>query len=130
MLKRYLPFLLLGPVANLLWAFWALADINEQGTLIETLQWIAVQAAIPALFCLLLRFRRRYVHYMLLVYGGFMLLFGFGIAGWALMGESTPVSVYAVCFTLAVMGFGILYRSMEDLHLGKKEIDRYEIKDE
>ena len=129
MTKRYLPFLALGPVSNLLWAFWALRDINEQGSPLEMLQWIAVQAAIPALFLLLLRFRRPYVYYMLIVYGGFTLLFGFGITGWALMSDGAPVSVFTVCFTLGVMGFGLLYRAMEDLHLGKKEIDRYEIKD-
>lgn len=130
MSKRYLPFLAMGPLSNLLWAFWALRDINEQGETLEMLQWIAVQAMIPVLFGFLLRFKRKYIYYMLTVYGGFMLIYGFGILGWGLMSAETPLSIYVVCFLLAVMGFGLLYRSMEDLNLGKGGFRRDEIEDE
>ncbi len=123
-LKRYVPYLALGPAANFMWAFWALPDIHETGTLAETLEWICVQALVPVLFGVLVTYRRRYVCWMLIVYGGFMALFSFGILGWALMGVGTPLSVYAVCFALMVMGFGVLYHAMKDLDFGPKETFR------
>lgn len=129
MAKKYLPFLALGPVANLLWAFWALKDMDEQGTTLEMLQWICVQALVPLLFALLVRFKKRYVYWMLVIYSGFMILFAFGILGWALMGENTPISVYAVFLTLITMAFGIFYHAMKDLDFDNQEIKRYEIPD-
>ena len=126
MLKKYIPFLSLGPAANVLWAFWALKDLNEQGTPFEMLQWICVQVLVPVLFIVLLSFKRRYVYWLLLIYSGFTFLFSFGIIGWGLMSEHTPASVYAVGGVLALMGFGILYNAMKDLHWDKWEVKRYE----
>ena len=127
-LRRYLPFLALGPVTNALWAWWALPSIDEQGTFTEMLQWYCVQAAIPVLFAVLLRFRRNYVHWMLMIYGGFIALFAFGILGWALMGEGTPMPIYAVFTLLFVMGFGLLYHSMKDLGFDR-DAPVYDIED-
>ncbi len=120
MLKKYIPFLILGPVSNALWAGWALPEINEQGTPLETVQWIAVQALLPLVFCMLLVLKHRLAFWGLMIYSGFIILFGVGVFGWALMGPGTPLSVYAVCLMLFVMGFGLLYQSMKDLNFGKK----------
>lgn len=120
MLKKYIPFLILGPVSNALWAGWALPEINEQGTPAETVQWIAVQALLPLIFCMLLALKQRLAFWGLMIYSGFIILFGVGVFGWALMGPGTPFSVYAVCLMLFVMGFGLLYQSMKDLNFGKK----------
>ena len=79
MLKKYLPFLVLGPCANLLWAFWALREINEQGSFNEMLQWIFVQALLPVMLGLLLRFKPKLAYGPLLVYSGFTILFALGI---------------------------------------------------
>ena len=120
MIKKYLPFLILGPASNILWATWALSEINEQGTFGETMQWIATQALLPILLGILVALRSKIGLWLLTVYSGFVLLFGIGILGWALMGPATPLSVYVVCFILFVMGFGLLYQSMKDLKIGKK----------
>ena len=119
-LKKYILFLLLGPVSNFLWAGWVLPEINEQGTFVETVQWISVQALLPLIFCVLLALKQKFVHWMMIVYSGFIILFAVGVLGWALMGPGTPASVYVVCLILFVMGFGILYQSMKDLDFEKK----------
>ena len=120
MLKDYLFFLILGPVANALWAFWVLPDIHEEGTSSQTLEWIAVQALVPVLFVILLARRQRYIYWFLLVYAALILLFGAGTFGWALMGPGTPASVYVVCVLFFIMGFGILFHGMKDLNMGQK----------
>src|SRR3989338_11577123 len=112
MLKKYLPFLALGPLANLLWAFWALREINEQGSFVEMLQWICVQALLPVMLGLLLALKPKFAYGFLLVYSGFTILFALGILGWALMGLGTPLSVYVVSFILLVMGFGVLFHTL------------------
>ena len=109
MLKKYAFFLMLGPISNALWAWWALPQINEQGSMEETLQWILVQAILPTLFSILLLFRQRFVFWLMTVYSGFIILFTIGIAGWALMGSGVPFSIYTVCLVMFVMGFGILF---------------------
>jgi len=129
MLKRYIFYLILGPISNTLWAFWALPEIGEQGTWAETLQWMCTQAIIPAVATLFLAFNVKFVLWLLIIYSGFIILFAVGIFGWALMGPGTPVSIYVVCAVLFTMGFGLLYQSMKDLNLGK-EIKSYQDEDE
>ncbi len=128
MLKKYAVFLMLGPVSNALWAWWALPEIHEQGTMEEILQWILVQATLPAAFAVLLLFKWRLVLLLMTAYSGFILLFAAGVLGWALMGGGTPLSVYTVCLALFVMGFGILFNSLKDLGVGQK-VKRYDFED-
>ncbi len=118
----------LGPAANLLWAFWALREINEQGGFVEMLQWICVQALLPVMLGLLLALRPKFAYGFLLVYSGFTILFALGILGWALMGLGTPLSIYAVSTVLLVMGFGILFQALKDSRWGQK-VTRYETED-
>lgn len=124
-MSKYFFFLVLGPVSNVLWAWWALPEINEQGTTLEMFQWIATQAALPVLFGILLALGSKIARWFILVYSGFTLLFAIGIFGWALMGSATPVSIYVVAGILFVMGFGLLYQSMKDLNFGHKERKTY-----
>ena len=128
MIKRYLFFLILGPVANLSWVLWVLPAINERGTLAETLQWFLVQSLFPILFGLLITFKKKVVFWPMIVYSGFMILFTIGMLGWALMGPEAPVSIYAVCLLLIVMAFGLLFNSLKDLKLGRG-VQRYETQD-
>ena len=127
-IKKYLFFLILGPVSNLLWAFWVLPQINERGSGRETLQWFLVQSIFPVLFCLLIMFKKKLVHWLLMIYSGFMILFAIGMLGWALMGPEAPVSIYVVCCLLLVMAFGLLFHSLKDSKLGQK-VKRYETQD-
>ncbi|MGH7198222.1 MAG: hypothetical protein ACREH5_05740 [Candidatus Omnitrophota bacterium] len=129
MLRKYWFFLFLGPVSNALWGYWALPQIGEQGTQAETFQWLCTQAILPAVFAVSLAFGMRFVLWFVLIYSGFMLLFGIGIFGWALMGPGTPLSIYAVCVLIFIMGFGLLYQSLKDLNFGRKE-PRYDAEDE
>ena len=119
MAKKYLPFLLMIPISNALWAWWVLPEMNEQGTFSETLAWLFVQALVPLLFGILLNRKQRYVFWLLFIYAALIILFGVGILGWALMGPGTPFSVYATCLLFVVVGFGILFNSMKDLNFGK-----------
>ena len=128
MLKKYLPFLALGPLANLLWAFWALREINEQGSFVEMFQWICVQALLPVMLGLLLALKPKFAYGFLLVYSGFTILFSLGILGWALMGLGTPLSVYVVSAVLLVMGFGVLFHTLNDSKWGQR-VTRYETED-
>lgn len=128
MLKKYAVFLMMGPVSNALWAWWALPQINEQGTRGEALQWISVQAVAPTLFAVLLLFRQRFVYWLMVVYSGFIILFATGVAGWALIGSGVPVSIYVVLLVLFMMGFGILFNSLKDLNVGRV-VKRYDFED-
>ena len=128
MINKYLFFLVLGPIANLLWALWVLPQINERGNGPEMLQWLLVQSLFPAAFCLLIGLKHKLVYWLLIIYSGFMILFAIGMLGWALMGPEAPLSIYAVCFLLLIMGFGIMYNSFKDSKLGQK-IKRYETQD-
>ena len=119
---------MLGPTANLLWALWVLPQINEHGTGPETLQWFLVQSLFPVLFGFLVIFKKRIVFWLLMIYSGFMILFTIGMLGWALMGPEAPLSIYAVCLLLLVMGFGLLFNSLKDLKLGQG-VKRYETQD-
>lgn len=87
----------------------------------ESLEWIAVQSLLPLFFGLLLSQRRRYVFWMLLVYSGWILLFGVGTLGWALIGSATPFAVYAVCLLFLGMGFGLLFHALKDLKIGERK---------
>ncbi|OGW83014.1 MAG: hypothetical protein A3C47_02895 [Omnitrophica bacterium RIFCSPHIGHO2_02_FULL_51_18] len=128
MLKKYAFFLMLGPISNALWAWWALPEINEQGSIGETVQWISVQAILPAVFAVLLLFRQSFVLWLMMVYSGFIILFTIGVVGWALMGCGIPISIYAVCLVMLVMGFGILFNSLKDLKVGQ-QARRYDLED-
>jgi hypothetical protein len=125
MLKKYLPFLVLGPISNALWAFWALPEINEQGTFAEMFQWICVQALLPVMLGILLLTKWRLVFWLFVIHSGFIILYAIGILGWALMGLATPVSIYVVAVVLLVMGFGILYHALKDLKFDQKWV-KYE----
>ena len=128
MLKKYTFFLMLGPISNALWAWWALPQINEQGSMEETIQWILIQAILPAVFAVLLLFSRRFVLWLMTIYSGFIILFTIGMLGWALMGLGVPFSIYVVCAVMFVMGFGMLFHSLKDLNVGQ-EARRYDLED-
>ena len=115
-------------MANLLWVFWVLPQINERGTWQETIQWIVIQSLFPVIFTVLLAAKKKYVFWMLIVYSGFMILFMIGLIGWALMGPETPISIYAVCGILMMMAFGLLFNSLSDLKVGQG-VKRYETQD-
>ncbi len=121
MIKKYLFFLGLGPLANLLWVLWVLPAINERGTVHETLQWFLIQSIFPILFAVLVVLKQKVVYWFMIIYSGFMLLFCIGMLGWALMGPEAPVSIYAVCFLLLVMAFGLLFNALKDSKLGQEE---------
>jgi hypothetical protein len=97
-----------------------LPAIGEEGTFLEIILWMGIQILLPLLIGILLARRRRYVLWIMALYGVFFLLFGFGMFGWALMGEGTPVSVYAVCSLFFIIGFGVIFRTMKDLGIGQK----------
>ena len=121
MFRKFLPFLVLGPVANLLWVLWVAPAIGELGGRDQMLEWIAVQMILPLVFSLFLLLRRKFILWVLLVYGAFVALYALGLSGWALMGAETPVSVYVVSLVLFVMSFGLIYQSLQGLNIGKKE---------
>lgn len=127
-IKKYSIFLILGPLANCLWAFWALPQINERGSLSEMAQWILVQSLFPVVFAVLIALKKKFVFWLLVVYSGFMILFVIGMLGWAMMGPETPAAIYIVCGILIVMAFGLLFNSLQDLKVGK-DIERYETQD-
>ena len=118
MLRKYLPFLALKVGSDGLWAYWALPQMGEQGSDLQTLEWMGVQALVPLLFSLLLLRKQRYVYWFLLVYGGLIVLYGLGTFGWAMIGPATPFSVHVVCVLFFIIGFGILFNAMQDLKLG------------
>ena len=128
MIKRYLLFLLLGPIANLLWALWVLPQINERGSGLEMAQWFLVQSLFPVIFGILIKLNIKLVHWLLIIYSGFMILFTIGMLGWAMMGPEAPISIYVVCSILLVMGFGLMFNSLKDLKFGQG-VKRYETKD-
>ena len=128
MIKRYIFFLMLGPLANLAWVVWVLPEINELGTRAETLQWFLVQSLFPVLFGLLIALKKKFVFWLMVVYSGFIILFAIGMLGWALMGPEAPVSIYAVCCLLIVMAFGLLFNSLKDLKFDRG-IQKYETHD-
>jgi hypothetical protein len=120
MLKKYLPFFILQLTANSIWVFLVLPAVGEEGTLSETLRWLAIQIALPGFLAWLLIRGRRYALWLLIIYASLILLFGLGMVGWALMGEATPWTVYAVCLLFFVVGFGILFYALKDLNIGQK----------
>ena len=127
-IKRYVFFLVLGPMANLLWALWVLPQINERGSGSEMLEWFLVQSLFPMIFGLLISLKKKVVFWFLMIYSGFMILFTIGMLGWALMGPATPLSIFVVCLLLLVMAFGLLFNSLKDLKFGQGAI-RYETQD-
>ena len=127
-MKRYLFFLVLGPIANLLWVFWVLPQINERGSSSEMVQWFLVQSLFPIISLFLISLKKKFVFLFLIVYSGFVILFSIGMLGWALMGPEAPISIYVVCCLLLVMAFGLLFNSMKDLKLGQG-VKRYETQD-
>jgi hypothetical protein len=119
MRRKYLPFFAFQIGANLLWAYWALPEMNEEGSAAQSLEWLAAQILFPALFCVLLTRKKKTVLWMLVMYGGWLTLYGLGTTGWALMGPGTPFSVYAVCVLFLIAGFGIIYHALKDLNIGQ-----------
>ena len=112
MIKKYVFFLVLGPIANLLWALWVLPQINERGSGSEMLQWFLVQSLFPLVFSFLISLKKKFVFWLLMIYSGFTILFTIGMLGWALMGPEAPISIYAVCALLLVMAFGLMFNSL------------------
>ena len=113
-----MPFFVLKVCADALWGYVALPEMGEQGTDWQTIQWIGVQALVPALFSLLLIRKQRYALWFLVAYGVLIILYGLGTFGWALTGPATPLSVYAVCMIFFVIGFGVLFNALRDLKIG------------
>ena len=111
----------------MLWGWWALPQMGEQGTDLQTLEWVGVQSLVPILFGLLLLRKQRYVFWFLLAYGAMITLYGLGTLGWAMTGPGTPLSVYVVCLIFFIIGFGMLFNAMQDLKIGG--LRRYEIED-
>ena len=128
MIKKYAIFLILGPIANLLWVFWALPQINELGNPQETAQWFFVQSLFPIIFAILIFLKKKYVFWAILMYSGFIILYAIGMLGWALMGPETPISIFTECVLLMIMSFGLLFNSIKDLNI-LKEVKRYETQD-
>ena len=123
--KKSLFYLALQVTNNFLWAWWVLPSIHEEGTVWQTLNWLLVQALLPVLLAMLLVRRRRYAFVFLLLYSVFILLYGCGLAGWALIGAATPYSLYVVCGSFFVVGFGLLYQSLKGMKVGRT-IRRFE----
>ena len=126
MLKKYLPFFILKVCADVLWGWWALPQMGEQGTDLQTLEWMGVQALVPLLFVLLLIRGQRYVYWFLIAYGSLIILYGLGTLGWAVIGPATPFSVHTVCLIFFIIGFGIVFNAMRDLKIGGKRIYGFE----
>ncbi|HTL70759.1 MAG TPA: hypothetical protein VL404_05670 [Candidatus Eisenbacteria bacterium] len=128
MLRKYLPFLLMIPVANALWAWGVLPRIGEEGTPAETFEWLVVQWVVPTLMAVLLVAKSRLARPLLCAYGVVLALYGVGTLGWALMGLYTPLPVYGVCALFLVAGFGLVFRSLKDLNVGRV-VKRYHLDD-
>ncbi len=120
-MKKYILFFLCGPVANILWIFWALPEMNEEGGVFETFQWLATQIALAALFLVLLSYKRRYAYVLVAAFALYNLMHAAGLMGWGFMGLYTPPAVYLVAAILAIGSLGLFYYSMIDLGIGKKE---------
>ena len=120
MLKKYSPIFILQILSNALWGYWVLPSVGEQGTAPEMIRWMGMQIALPFLLGVLLSRKRRYAFWLLILYAALIILFGLGMFGWALMGPSTPMSVYIVCGLFFVVGFWALFQSMKDLGIGQK----------
>ncbi len=127
--KKYLPFLFLSFVASVLWVSWCLADINEQGSFREMVEWLVSQAGLQILLGALLVTRSRAAYFAALVYGGFLILYAAGLLGWALMGEATPFSVYLVTALHFINALSFLFHALNDLHVPLK-IHHYDFENE
>lgn len=104
-----------------MWAYWALPEMDEQGTASQSFEWLCAQVLFPVFFCVLLSRKRKSVLWMLVAYGGWLGLYGLGTTGWALMGPATPFSVYAVCALFLMAGFGLIYNALKDLNIGQQK---------
>ena len=129
-MKKYLVLFALQIAANLLWAFWALPLMLEQGSSSQTLNWLLVQTLFPVLWTLLLARKWAGVYVLLVIYGVLIVLYGIGTLGWALMGEGTPLAVYVVCGIFLVTGFGCVFCALKDLNVGKNTRTYHGIEDE
>jgi hypothetical protein len=127
--KKYLALFLCAPLANYVWGWWVLPGIGEEGSPHQILVWLSVQAILPALLLLLVLLKSRLGHRLTLVYSIFILLHGVGMLGWGLIGPGTPLSLYTACLILLTMGFGLLYRSLKSLGIGRKQ-RRYDFENE
>ena len=130
MIKKYLPFWTIQILANILWVFWVLPAIGESGSPAETLKWLGVQILSPAFLSLLISQGRRLAYGLTAFYGAMTGLYALGMLGWALIGEATPLSVYAVCGLFFVVAFGLMFLALKDLNIGQKARRYDEIKDE
>ena len=127
--KRYLALFLWAPLANILWAWWVLPGIGEQGSLSQIAVWLSAQAILPVLLLLLVLYKSRLGYRLIVIYSVFILLHGMGMLGWGLTGPGTPLSLYAACVILLVMGFGLFYQSLKSLGIGKTQ-RRYDLEDQ
>ena len=128
MLKKYLPFILLIPLSNALWAWGVLPQIGEQGTRRQLIEWLIVQALVPTLSTVLLVLGSRLARPIFCLYGSTLVLYGVGTLGWALMGLYTPALVYVVSGLFLVAGFGLVFNALKDLNVGKT-VKRYDLED-
>ncbi len=130
MIKKYLPFWGLQVLANILWLFWVLPALGESGSPGEMLKWLGVQILSPLFLSLLMAQARRLAYGLTALYGAMTGLYALGMLGWALIGEATPLSVYAVCGLFFWVAFGLIFLALKDLNIGQKARRYDEIKDE
>ena len=127
--KKYLFFLLLGPLSNLLWLFWALPEIHETGSLIEVVQWLGFQTCLVVLFFIGLMRGKKITFWVLLSYSILVFLYALGLIGWGLMGAATPLSVFIVAGLLFLMSLGLIYHTLQDLKIVSKPYKGYYLED-
>lgn len=120
-MRRYISLFIIQIGANILWAFSALPSMNEQGSVRETVEWLGSQMLVVTLLAVLLAKGSRYSRWLVVVYAGFVLLFGHGTLGWSFMGPATPLSVYAVAVVLIGNGLALLFCALKDLNIGREK---------
>ncbi len=119
-MKRYITLFAVQISTFALWAWKALPDMNEQGSLVETLKWLGMQALVAVFLILLLARASRVSRWLVVVYAGFVALFGYGTLGWSLIGAATPLSVYSVAVLFIVNGLALLFHALKDLNIGRE----------
>ena len=107
-----------------------LPGLGESGSISQMIKWVGVQVLVPVFLLLLISRRRKSGYWLTVVYGSLLGLYGMGMVGWALVGEASPLSIYAVCALFFVVAFGIVFQALTDLNIGQKARRYDEIKDE
>jgi hypothetical protein len=113
-------------VAQTLWALWVLPKMNEEGSPRQIAVWLGVQVLFLCLLFLILLRRKKYSFWSMFVYAATLLLFAIGLLGWALMGLSTPLAVYAVCGLFFLSSFGMMIASLKDLGVRQRQMKSFE----